>query len=620
MINCGFSFEYNNKKYFSDKSIELGNGVKVELEKKQYDGACEWMLYFVNDGKENSGIFENIFDCDSVQKLEKTPQVPVCYKPEKCDCTLTYMVGMTDFQDYMHDDELSATEYLHRHVFVNIGEHRSFFNNGGRSSDVMTPFFRFEAMGKGYVVAVGWTGDWQADFSREDVGMRVRTGLKNARFYLLPGEKIRTTSVLIMEYEGEYTNSFRRIIKERYALHAGADRRTSILAYELWGGLPAETMIERITERHKHNMPFKDCWIDAGWYGDCTKCDESFTGDWSQHTGDWHVNKRVHPNEFEDVRDVLKKIGMNIMLWFETERATLITPIEKEHPDWLMHVKDNDSAILDLGNENAWQYAFELLSGYIKKLDMKCYRQDFNVELTEFFASQDKKDRRGITEIGHITGLYRLWDALLETFPELIIDNCSSGGRRVDIETLKRAIPFFRSDYMCVVNANPEVLQLHNTNISAYLPYTGCTNKSVGDVYTVRSTYSSSFGRADYGTVAQKLTESELEWDSKYVNEYVSLQHYFDKDFYNHASCVWDPSAWTVWQYHDPDTDSGIVMAFRRSGSPFERMNITLRGVDGSGRYSCRDLDTGEEREIHDTFEIYLKEKRSSVIFEYKKI
>ena len=88
-------------------------------------------------------------------------------------------------------------------------------------------------------------------------------------------------------------------------------------------------------------------------------------------------------------------------------------------------------------------------------------------------------------------GLYKFWDMLLEKYPDLLIDNCASGGR-IDIETLKRAIPFFRSDYQCEFNPNPDVTQTHGTNISRYLPYTGCTSKVKNDTYAVRSTYSSS--------------------------------------------------------------------------------------------------------------------------------
>jgi alpha-galactosidase len=38
---------------------------------------------------------------------------------------------------------------------------------------------------------------------------------------------------------------------------------------------------------------------------------------------------------------------------------------------------------------------------------------------------------RGIAEIRYVEGFYTFWDSLRTRFPDLLIDNCSSGGRRI---------------------------------------------------------------------------------------------------------------------------------------------------------------------------------------------
>ena len=63
-------------------------------------------------------------------------------------------------------------------------------------------------------------------------------------------------------------------------------------------------------------------------------------------------------------------------------------------------------------------------------------------------------------------GMYRLWDALLEKFPHLIIDNCSSGGHRIDIETLRRSVPLWRSDYQCLANYASRGAQCHHLSFN----------------------------------------------------------------------------------------------------------------------------------------------------------
>ena len=116
---------------------------------------------------------------------------------------------------------------------------------------------------------------------------------------------------------------------------------------------------------------------------------------------------------------------------------------------------------------------------------MRCYRQDYNTGmLTEYGELTDGENRKGITEIKHIMGLYRLWDTLLSRFPNLVIDNCASGGRRIDIETLSRSIAFFRSDYQCEFNSHAEKGVKEGATLSISDRDTGATFQS-GSTVTI---------------------------------------------------------------------------------------------------------------------------------------
>lgn len=207
---------------------------------------------------------------------------------------------------------------------------------------------------------------------------------------------------------------------------------------------------------------------------------------------------------------------------------------------------------------------------------------------------------------------------LLEKYPDLIIDNCASGGRRIDIETLKRSIPFFRSDYQCNFNANDDVLQAHNAGISTYFPYNGCSTKGGLDQYSARSSYSSSWGGAYYNAIFQSMTDEDFECARQISEEYLKIRHYFAMDFYNHSTCLYDDTSWAVWQYHDYEKDSGIVMAFRRCNSPFESAKIELKGISDNREYSFGAFDNIRFEAEGKVLNIYLPDKRSSTIIEYK--
>src|SRR5262249_32667014 len=73
--------------------------------------------------------------------------------------------------------------------------------------------------------------------------------------------------------------------------------------------------------------------------------------------------------------------------------------------------------------------------------------QDFNFEPIDHWHAHDAPDRRGMTENRYVRGYWAYWDALVEKKPGLLIDSCASGGRRNDLETLRRAVPLHTSDF-----------------------------------------------------------------------------------------------------------------------------------------------------------------------------
>lgn len=150
------------------------------------------------------------------------------------------------------------------------------------------------------------------------------------------------------------------------------------------------------------------------------------------------------------VSDFIHKNGKKLILWFEPERSWHNGRVHLEHSEWFYsHRFNNDSEfILDLGNEKAFGWLLDFLKSFLTDNGVDIYRQDFNYhELHLAFAEADEENRIGIHEIHHYTNLYRLFDALRENIPGLIIDNCCSGGKRMDIEMMKRSYVLHRTDY-----------------------------------------------------------------------------------------------------------------------------------------------------------------------------
>jgi len=113
--------------------------------------------------------------------------------------------------------------------------------------------------------------------------------------------------------------------------------------------------------------------------------------------------------------------------------------------------------------------ADDLLSNRIREFGMDVYRNDFNIDPLDFWRSADAPDRQGITEIRYVEGHYALWDELRARHPGLWIDNCASGGRRIDLETLMRSVPLWRSDTGCAPG-HADWDQVQTIGLNQYLP------------------------------------------------------------------------------------------------------------------------------------------------------
>lgn len=101
----------------------------------------------------------------------------------------------------------------------------------------------------------------------------------------------------------------------------------------------------------------------------------------------------------------------------------------------------------------------------------------------------------------------------------------------------------------------------------------------------------------------------------------IRIRRYFPCDFYNQGSATLDPGAWAVWQYNDPKTGEGVVLAFRRAESPCDRVKIPLKGISAGAKVEIEGLDAEVPvRCMNGELEIELAARRSSTVVLYRVI
>jgi len=200
-----------------------------------------------------------------------------------------------------------------------------------------------------------------------------------------------------------------------------------------------------------------------------------------------------------------------------------------------------------------------------------------------------------------VEGLYAFWDELLRRHPQLIIDNCASGGRRIDLETLGRSTPFWRTDFP----ADPNGKQCHTFGLSFWAPInsTGAVTPGRDSEYAWRSTLSSSvvfglFNNDEASQTKPPLGGFPLEKAKAALEQYHHIQSCYLGDYYPLSPYSQALDIWMAWQFHRPDRSEGLVQAFRRDRSFYESARLKLRGLEASARYRVVNLDAPAATEM----------------------
>ena len=591
-------------------------GLEVRCEAVVYNDcpAVEWVVHFKNIGHADSAIIEDI------QALDLEAERAAGER----ELVLNYASGSNNAVDDFAPQKLVLGPRCDRVFAADHGRSSS------RSPDGVMPFFNVQGDGGGIIAAVGWTGQWSARFRRDD-GRRltVQAGMERTRLKLHPGEEIRTPRILLLFWRGEWLhgqNLFRRFILDHCSPRPGGNRLLAPIAQSSFGTIPAKEHLLRI-ERLK-DVPFDHYWIDAGWFGDC-----QVTQQWYAQAGSWKVNPRLYPEGLKQIGQAAAAAGRKFIVWFEPERVYKGSELDRDHPDWLLG-KDaawrqglglenwQENALLNLGHPQARQWITDRISLIITQEGIDVYRQDFNIDPLAFWRHTDEPEREGMTEIRYVEGLYAFWDELLRRHPNLLIDNCSSGGRRLDLETTRRSIPLWRSDLQCSAYYSPLGSQSQTLALSYWLPLHSCGCREAGDRYDFRSALSSNIIACWVGIEHPAFP---VEWARRMVAEAVAVREFFYGDLYPLTEYSLSEEVWLAYQMDRDDLGEGVILAYRREKCPYASASLKLHGLQPDAEYIVRDWDTGVESPrtgrslMQDGLTVTMRDAPSSAIIGYKK-
>ena len=586
---------------------DVKSGLEVRCVVVDYSDypAIEWTVYFKNTGAQDTPILKDIEGLDS--RFERG-------------------AGSEFILRGIAGDWCAAESYQPYQIELgpNAVESRS-PTPSGKSCDGRKgwPYYNLQIPGGGVILAVGWPGHWRSLFER-DAGknLRIRAGQEHTHLFLKPGEEIRTPLTALLFWRGTDAVAAQNIWRRWYAAHnmprVNGRTQQPLAQIQVGGG---EENIASVKSFLDAGIKPDICWRDAGaggstWYpsdGGPYKGNDAWL-----NTGTWDIDAAKYPRGFKPFSDWVHAQGMKFVLWFEPERVgDPKSWLGKNHPEWLLPGTSHGS-LLNLGNPAALAWLIDHVDGMAKSQGIDWYREDMNgFGPLPAWRKNDVTDREGITENLYVQGHLAFWDELRRRNPEMCIDSCASGGRRNDLESMRRAVPLLRSDFQFpdmkgVVEGN----QGHTYGLSFWLPFQG-TGWATYDAYSLRSFYLPSFGMGG-------LTAENAPAQRKAYAECAKLAPCMLGDYYPLTPYNLQADQWIAWQFDRPEQGDGAVQAFRRPNAKDEEMRLKLRGLDSAATYELADLDKAgtakvSGRELMETGLLVKLPSRGSVIVMYNR-
>ncbi|MFD0525376.1 glycoside hydrolase family 36 protein [Paractinoplanes durhamensis] len=179
--------------------------------------------------------------------------------------------------------------------------------------------------------------------------------------------------------------------------------------------------------------------VDAGWYDNDTA--------WWDSVGEWQPSQTRFPGGLEEVVARIRDRGMVPGLWLEPEVIGVRSPMQDKLPPEAflqrggVRLVEHGRYHLDLRHPAAVAHLDEVVDRLVDQLGVGYVKLDYNIDPgagTDLGAAGLGNGSVGAGLLGHNRAHLDWLDRVLDRHPELILENCASGGMRADYALLAR--------------------------------------------------------------------------------------------------------------------------------------------------------------------------------------
>lgn len=254
---------------------------------------------------------------------------------------------------------------------------------------------------------------------------------------LKPGDSFVSVPVSVGSVFGDIDEAAGELTKYRRAIRRkNKDNENLSVIFNdymncLWGDPTTEKELPLIDKAHEAGCEY--FCVDCGWYSE---------GFWWDGVGEWLPSKERFPGGLKEVMDYIRSKGMIPGVWLELEVMGIKCPKADRVPDdwyFMRHGKrvyDRSRYQLDFRNPQVIDHATEVIDRLVNEYGVGYIKMDYNIE--PGIGTELNADSFGDGLLGHNRAYLRWLDGIFKKYPDLIIENCSSGGLRMDYAMLSR--------------------------------------------------------------------------------------------------------------------------------------------------------------------------------------
>jgi alpha-galactosidase len=337
----------------------------------------------------------------------------------------------------------------------------------GRSSEQTVPWFTIDGNGEVFYAGLLWSGAWSLTAERELNVIDLDLGLASMATNLMTAvEGPHAFFGIAQEDAGGAAAALRTFIVQ--GLREGRPIKP-LVTYNTWFAYGV-SIDERTMEREidaAAALGAEVFVLDAGWY---QGAGQSGAADYSSGLGSWQADSTRFPGGLARLANYARQRGLKFGLWVEPEsvaQSTVGRPgLAQER--WLARASGqyggSVAAQVCLGGAVARQWVLDRLTQLLDDVRPDYLKWDNNMWINCDRSGHIHSSTDG--NFAHVNGLYEILGALRERYPDLLIENVSGGGNRLDLGMLRYTDAAWMDD-----RSTPASVVRHNVQgLSAVFP------------------------------------------------------------------------------------------------------------------------------------------------------